>query len=282
MIYVYCLLAVPLAGQPMDRAITPADIIAKAERASRIWECHFDSRVLGRRRRFVIVVPKTYRADGLPCPVVYWLHGAGRHCRSLIDKPATRKALLDAPFVTVHPDGGGSWWIDSPVKTESRYQSYVTEVVRTVETNFNVETRPAKRGLGGWSMGGYGATLCAQAHPGEFGAIATILPLLDFPNPALPKEQNHSIPGVLGRAPNTWQQFNPICAAEKLKGMAIYHVTGNDAFDRTMNENFDRELTRLGIPHTFVKMPGAHRWSFVEKTLPEALGFLAEKLGGRK
>ena len=264
----------------MDRTVAPLGIIAKAELASRIWECRIDSRVLGQRKRFVVVVPETYRADGPPCPVVYWLHGAGRHCRSMIGKPATREALLEAPFVTVHPDGGGGWWIDSPVKRESRYQSYVTEVVRTVEANFNVETRPAKRGLGGWSMGGYGATLYAQAHPGQFGAIATILPLLDFPNPALPKEQNHSIPGVLGRDPNTWPRLNPIGAAEKLKGMAVYHVTGNDAFDRTMNENFDRELTRLGIPHTFVTTPGAHKWSVVEKTLPEALGFLAEKMWG--
>ena len=277
-ICVSCLLMSALARPAMDREITSADITAKAELASRIWECHLDSRVLGQRKRFVVVLPETYRTDGRPWPVVYWLHGAGRHCRSLIDKPATRKALLEAPFVTVHPDGGGGWWVDSPVKPESRYQSYVTEVVRTVEANFNVETRPARRGLGGWSMGGYGATLYAQAHPGQFGAIATILPLLDFPNPALPKEQNHSIPGVLGRSPDTWQHFNPIRAAEKLEGTGVYHVTGNDAFDRTMNENFDRELTRLGIPHTFVKIPGAHTWSVVERALPDALAFLAEKV----
>jgi len=266
----------------MDRAIAPLDIIVRTELTSRIWECRIESRMLGRRKRFVIVVPETYRDDGPPWPVVYWLHGAGRHCRSLIGKPATRKALLEARVVTVHPDGGGGWWVDSPVKPESRCQSYVTEVVRTVEANFNVETRPAKRGLGGWSMGGYGATLYAQAHPGQFGAIATILPLLDFPNPTLPKGQNHSIPGVLGRRPDTWQRYNPLRAAEKLKGMGVYHVTGDSAFDRTMNENFDRELTRLGIPHTFVKTPGAHKWSLVEKTLPEALAFLGEKLGVRR
>ena len=48
-----------------------------------------------------------------------------------------------------------------------------------------------------------------------------------------------------------------------------------------MNLNFDRRLTELGIPHTFVLSPGGHTWSFVEAALPGVLEFLADKLSSR-
>jgi len=259
---------------------TPAALppLTRTQVSPRIWECRFRSRVLGQDKRLVVVLPAKYQAQGPAWPVVYFLHGAGRHCRTLVDNAVTRQALLDAPFVTVHPDGGAGWWIDSPVDSKSRYQSHVTEVIALAEANFNVAGEPAKRGLGGWSMGGYGALLYAEAHPGQFRALATLLPLADFPNPALPKDQNHSIPPVLGRDPALWPSFNPLHAADKLKATAIFHVTGSDAFDRTMNERLHQRLTDLSIPHTFLLKPGRHMWPFVEQTLPEALKSLAQTL----
>jgi len=162
------------------------------------------------------------------------------------------------------------------VDPKSLYQSHVTEVIALAEANFNVAREPAKRGLGGWSMGGYGALLYAEAHPGQFRAIATLLSLADFPNPALPKDQNHPIPAVLGRDPALWPSFNPLHAADKLKGTALFHATGSEAFDRAMNERFHQRLTDLSIPHTFLLKPGRHTWPFVEQTLPEAQAFLAQ------
>lgn len=253
-------------------------VLSRQELAPRIVECSAQSRALGRRERFVVVLPEGYREDGRPWPVVYFLHGAGRHCRSMVDSPRTRAAWLGAGFVSVHPNGRGGWWIDSPVRPQSRYQSWVAEGVRCAEGGFNVERRPAKRGLGGWSMGGYGAALYAEAHPGEFAALAALIPLVDFPNPSLPRDQNHSIPAVLGRDAAVWPRFNPIANADKLRGAAVWHVTGAAAFERTMNERFDRELTRLGIAHTFLTRPGGHTWDFVESVLPDALAFLEKEL----
>ncbi len=255
------------------------EVIASTKLHPRIVECKVYSPALGMHNRFVVVLPEGYAQRKTPWPVVYFLHGAGRHCRSLVSQPKTRDALLAAPFVSVHPNGRGGWWIDSPVKPESRYQTHVAEIVRTAEANFNVSKEPKHRGLGGWSMGGYGATLYAQAHPGQFAALATILPLVDFPNPSLPPKQNHSVPPVLGKDPAVWQRFNPIHYAAALRGMAIYHTTGDGAFDLTMNVNFDRRLSALGIEHTFALRPGAHTWSFVEAALPNVLRFLSRATG---
>ncbi len=271
----FALLAALLAAS----APTPGPpAIRMNELYPRIFDCAFRSHALGREARFVVVLPKGYDADDRTWPVVYFLHGAGRNRRSLVDHPKTRAALLAARFATVHPDGDAGWWVDSPVRPESRYQSFVSEVVRAAEARFRVSRRRAGRGLAGWSMGGYGATLYAETHPSEFAALATILPLVDFPNPQLPKEQNHAVPPVLGRDPAAWPAFNPLTHAGKLRGLALYHTTGRRAFDWTMNVHFDRRLTELGIPHTFVPRPGAHTWSVVEAALPDALGFLERSL----
>lgn len=248
--------------------------VEPARLADRVWDCELRSKALGRRTRYVVFLPASYpAAAGTRIPVVLLLHGAGRHRKSLFEAPKARDLLLSAPFATVMPDGGGGWWADSPVRASARFHGMIGEVLADAEHRFAIGGERRLRALTGWSMGGFGCVRYAQSVPGEFCALAPMIGLLDFPNPALPPEQNHSVPAILGPEP---ESFNPMRQADRLRGLDILLVTGDRAFDYTMNRSFHARLDELGIGHTYTVLPGqGHTFNCVELCLEHVVTFLS-------
>ena len=237
------------------------------------FECRMRSAALDRDEVFALHLPDGYRPDRAErYPLIVWLHGSGRNHRTLLDIPKTRWTLRSSPCVILMPNGGGSWWIDSPTRPESRYQSHLTELIDLVGRHLNVSADPGRRAIGGWSMGGFGSANFVIAHPDQFGVWAGIVALLDFPNPAYPAEQNHAVPAVLGPAAS-WARFNPMNGAAAFRDKRVLQVTGSTAFDRKMNEAFAAKLESLKIPHTLEQLDGGHTIDVVTQALPKAMAF---------
>ncbi len=245
----------------------------------RIKSATFHSRTLNRDKTFCVVLPTGYDPSAGPWPVLYLLHGRGRNERTLIDDKRSREVLLNAPFVTVLPDGDDGWYIDSPVRTDDLYQSYTEEVIEAADSHFNLSPQRECRGLSGWSMGGYGCTVFAELHADRFAAVAPIIGLLDFPREDLPDGQRYTVPtDCFGEDPGVWRRFNPITHAEQLKATSVLIITADGAFDRTMNENFARRLKHLGINHQWQSFRGKHTFEMVQQALPVVIEFMTRKL----
>ncbi len=237
------------------------------------FECRIRSDALGRTERFALHLPDGYRPDRAPpYPLIVFLHGAGRNHRTLLDIPEARSILRLSPCVLLLPNGGNSWWVDSPAKPDSRYASHLHELIRTVDRHLNVSSDPRRRGIGGWSMGGFGSANALADHPDRFGAWAGIVALLDFPTPAYPPESNHSVPAVLGKA-DVWERLNPIKRIAAFRGKRVFLLTAADAFDRKMNEAFARKLASLQIDHEFEVVPGGHTIEVVISALSKVMVF---------
>ena len=231
------------------------------------------------KKTYCVVLPNAYTPDAHPWPVLFLFHGRGRHERSLVDDPGAREALLAAPFVTILPDGDDGWYINSPMKPTDRYADYMDEVIVAATTKFNLSIKPSQRGLSGWSMGGYGCTRYAIDHHEEFTALAPIIGLLDFPRTGLPKGQSYNVPtDRFGDDKDTWVALNPLHQAEALSDLALCIITGDTAFDRTMNENFAARLTALKIPHEYHELKGGHTFDVVRESLPIVVEFMAKNL----
>jgi S-formylglutathione hydrolase FrmB len=245
-----------------------------------VAEVEFSSRVLGALKAFCVITPTAAPRDGDGWPVLFFLHGRGRTHRTLVDLEAMRRAFLDAPFCTVFPDGGDGWYIDSPVESGARYETYLAEVIAMAERVRRVSQARDGRAIAGWSMGGYGAMRFAIRHPDEFGIVAPIIGLLDFPRSAdLPAGQNYNVPVArFGADPSVWSEFNPLHRTEALRGRAILIITAADAFDRTMNEHFHARLRALNIPHEYLVLPGAHTFPVVQAAVPHVISFVARHL----
>ena len=71
--------------------------------------------------------------------------------------------------------------------------------------------------------------------------------LLDFPRTGLPEGQSYDIPtDRFGTDPEVWASFNPINHIASLDETSILVVFADEAFDRTMNENFTNALAKAG------------------------------------
>lgn len=232
---------------------------------------------LGRTLPIAIVTPAAPRTDGAT-PVLFFLHGRGRHHRSLLDAPTARAALLAATCYVVLPQGEDGWYVDSPAQPDARYGVYLEEVIAWAERTLPIARGPAGRGIAGWSMGGYGAVRFAQTHPGQFGFVASVIGLLDFPRAeTLPEGQNYRVPtNRFTGDPAVWAEMNPVRAVEALRGATLTLVLATRGFERTMNENFLAALSARKVAARVHWLGGGHEFELVERALPVVLADAAE------
>ncbi|QDU78945.1 Carbohydrate acetyl esterase/feruloyl esterase precursor [Polystyrenella longa] len=248
----------------------------------RIESVTWYSQQLEQEKRFSVVLPKGYsppepihgETTRKNWPVLYLLHGRGRHERSLIDDAEARSSLLQAEFVIILPDGDDGWYIDSPIRKRDRYESYLTELIDLADRHYELSPEPKDRALCGWSMGGYGAMHYMVEHPDDFSAIVTLIGLLDFPREGLPPEQSYVVPlQRFGEDRQDWLKWNSLFKADRLKQKSILLLTADEAFDRTMNENFSQKLQELQIPHQYKVLKGGHSFSVVRSGLTHMIQF---------
>lgn len=241
--------------------------------SERITFAEVRSEALGRTLPIAVVRPEKPAIEREQAPVLFILHGRGRTHRSLLDAPAARAALLAAPFHIVLPQGEDGWYIDAPARPEDRYATYMEEVVAWVEENVSAARTPSKRGIAGWSMGGFGAVRFAQTHPDQFGFVASMIGLLDFPRPeTLPEGQNYRVPVARFTSdPELWAKLNPLHAIDRLRRTTLTLVLATRGFERTMNENFLAVLEAQKIPAGVHWLEGGHEFSVVERAVPLVL-----------
>jgi S-formylglutathione hydrolase FrmB len=211
--------------------------------------------------------------------MVLVLHGAGRNHRTLADSPNTRAAILSRRLVLVFADGKLGWWFDSEAESASKYGSMLQELLAVARKELPVSAAPASTGICGWSMGGYGSVRFTETYPEELGAVATAIALLDYPNPAIPREQNYRMSSVFGADPTEWPRLNCMTDAEQLRGRHLLFIAARGAFDYQMHLNFHQRLESLGIPHELREIEGGHTFPAVEAAWPQLLDFMESRLG---
>lgn len=247
--------------------------------SERIQHVDFHSASFETRKKYCVVLPANYTAEKADWPMLCILHGRGRNERSLIDNTVTRDALLAASFVTLLPSGEDGWYLDSPVNDKNKYEQLLDETLVAAETKYRLSRDPKKRGIAGWSMGGYGSVRYAENHPDHFAMVASIIGLLDFPRSDLPEGQSYQVPvKIFGNNEATWHKLNPLNSTERLRNMSVVLIAADRAFDRTMNETFRNRLQQQDIKHDWLMLSGTHHFDLVKEAIPVVLQRFEEKL----
>jgi putative tributyrin esterase len=291
----------------------------------------FMSQALGVTKHFMVYLPPSYgTASHRRYPVVYYLHGLGGHetdwlAQGAID--AVADSLIGAGMreaIVVMPDGDDSWysaWVNPPayetcrdsVLREAaeracvrtfRYDDYIAhDLVSYVDAHYRTRADRAHRGIGGLSMGGYGALKLALAYPGTFaaaashsGAVSRLLigraPLVFPPRYATSVDTllhgyfERTGTQIYGRDLSTWQANDPATLASRLiasggRPPAIYLDCGTEDGLLPENRALDHELTRLGIAHDYHEYPGAHTWRFWNTHVGQSLSWMVGVVGVR-
>jgi putative tributyrin esterase len=242
------------------------------------------SNVMKKSLQLTIILPETYRSTAMHFPVIYLLHGYGSdHTLWPSFKPLS--GYSDSlKIVFVCPDGGKSWYIDSPVGKESLYETFIIgELIPFIDSTYRTCSAVDGRAIMGMSMGGHGAMTLLAKHPDLFiGAcsIAGIMDLSEFP-------RNWGLPKLLGPSADNghrWKEYSCISQVNLLKdrNKIIILDCGSEDFAFKGNQEEDMLLQNAGIPHYFYSQPGIHDWHYVRAVAGKHILFLIGKMATAK
>ncbi len=226
------------------------------------------------------VVIRPENAGNKPLATLYLLHGYSGNYSNWVQKVPYIKTLVDRyNYMVVCPDGGfGSWYWDSPIDKNFRYETFITEeLLTTIEAKYVVCKTKAGRAISGLSMGGHGALYLAIKHPDIYGAVGSTAGGVDirpFPN-------NWEIAKRLGEYSenkNLWDSHTVMNMLHLIKpnSLKIFVDCGYDDFFYKVNEKLHKELMYLSISHVYLNLPGKHNWDYWEQSIAYQMVFFDE------
>jgi len=250
------------------------------------------SRILGHSVPYCVILPPGYGEDAnRRYPVLYYLHGLGDNEQmfvrsggfNLIEELWDRHELGD--FVIVSPAGYAGFFMNSHDASFRYDDFFLQEFMPWIENRYRIASRRESRGIGGISMGGYGALRMAFLYPQLFGSVSAHSAALMEKLPSV--SVNNSPEGgrlrilgnVFGSPPDRlfWDRNNPLAIARtaELAGMKIYFDCGSEddyGFEAGA-QALHNSLASRRIAHEFHLYPGGHNWSYFAGHLPNSLRF---------
>ena len=256
------------------------------------------SRILGRSIPYCVILPPGYAENTTRrYPVLYYFHGLGDNeqmfLRSggfdLVQDLWERREMGD--YIIVSPAGYASFFMNSQ-DGRVRYEDFfLQELLPSIESHYGIAARRESRGLGGISMGGYGALRMAFLHPQLFGSVSAHSAALMEHMPAVSVSDSlesgrlRLLGDVFGVPADRafWDRNNPleIARTANLAGMKIYFDCGSqdDYGFEAGAQALHNLLEARHIPHEFHLYPGGHSWSYFARHLPDSLRFESAAFG---
>lgn len=226
----------------------------------------------------VVITPDDY-ANAQALPVVYLLHGySGNYADWVTKAKGFEKAVDLYQIIIVCPDGGfGSWYWDSPVDPNFKYETYISnELVSWIDSKYKTIKDRKGRAITGLSMGGHGALYLALKHQDIFGAAGSMsggVDIRSFPT-------NWDVALRLGKYsehPENWEKNTVINMLHLLQpnSLALLIDCGTEDFFYKVNENLHQQLLYRNIPHDYITRPGAHNWNYWSNAIQYQLLFMS-------
>jgi S-formylglutathione hydrolase FrmB len=218
----------------------------------------------------VVITPVDYPGKQ-PYPVLYLLHGYGGDYSRWVTKAPEIKEYADRySFIIVCPDGNkASWYLDSPVDSSFRYETYVArELTRWIDEHFNTIRSHKGRAVTGLSMGGHGAFYLAFRNQDVFGAAGSMSGGLDL----RPFSKNWELAERLGSystLPENWEKNSVMNLVYLLSpgSLTITFDCGLSDFFYQVNLNLHKKLSERNIPHEFTVRPSGHSWDYWKNSI---------------
>lgn len=223
-----------------------------------------------------VILPKGYETDPLRrWPVVYLLHGASdseKHAH----KPIFRELADREGVIVVCPRATRTWWLDSPVDSRCRYETFMTrELVPWIDVHYRTIADRRHRGLTGNSMGGHGSFWLALRHKDLFGAVGNVFGGVDlWPYHDWGK---WGLKEILGEREEDWRACSVLTEAKTLKNGELACLTAvgsNDIFIEP-NRRLHSLLLRNGVQHFYIECIGSHDAEFYREFYPVMFRFLS-------
>lgn len=263
--------------------------------AAKVDTLDVPSAVMNKAYKAAVVLPKSYTKSKANFPVLYLLHGGGGHFRDWLtstpDKNTVSNLADQYNLIIVMPEGETfGWYMDSPFKTDNKFETYITqEVITKIDNTYRTIKDRKGRVITGLSMGGHGAMYLSTRHPDLFCAAGTMSGAMSMNynlfkvNEAFHKSLEDRFKELLGTTDTNNELYvknSIVNMADTIKknGLAITIDCGVDDFLIGVNRELHQKLVENGTPHDYTERPGAHTWPYWQNSLPYHVLFFSKVL----
>ncbi|MEQ1677968.1 MAG: alpha/beta hydrolase family protein [Chitinophagaceae bacterium] len=228
----------------------------------------------------VVIKPVMVQDETIPLPVVYLLHGhGGWYANWLLKVPELKEMADKYKVLIVCPDGGyNSWYLDSPVDSTVRFETYISkEVPAYIDTHYPTIRDRKARAITGLSMGGHGGLFLGFRHAETFGACGSMSGGVDL----RPFPKNWQLSQRLGDTATyagNWKNYSVTTVIEKKPSdsLAIIIDCGTEDFFYTVNHALHLKMVQLNIAHDYIERPGKHDWAYWENAVKYQLLYFSD------
>lgn len=274
-------------------------LFAAPSRAAGRAECGaVPSKILRGSVPYCILLPPSYDSEkARRYPILYFLHGLGENAEVLLDSGGW-DLIQDlwnqhqiGEYLIVTPSADDTFYINSLDGREDYQSFFIREFMPYIEHRYRVRAERSQRGVGGISMGGYGALRFALLYPQLFVAVTAHSPaLIDEPDVQLAPGVANEVTQFVGTAFGSpfklsyWVSESPFTIVKthpRPAGLKIYFDCGMQdsyGFNRGA-QKFHELLDARRIPNEFHLYPGSHDWAYFAQHLPASLEFQSRAFG---
>jgi S-formylglutathione hydrolase FrmB len=214
-------------------------------------------------------------------PLLVLLHGRNG---SYKDWPTqTRIARYAAAYrlCIVFAEGNNGWYTNAADGSARYEDDLMQDFLPHIQSTLPVLPPGRRWGIGGLSMGGYGAVKLALKYPQWFALAVSHSGALEKPRVPEP----HPVFGdpvtdaALRRAENPFWLAEQALSRFPIVRPRLYLDCGLSDELLAVNRRFHDHLRFIGYHHTYLEMPGHHTWPYWNRALRTALPTIAKALG---
>lgn len=246
--------------------------------AIQVRSVEFYSQALQRPARYLIALPPDYNSKtNWHFPVLFLLHGMDGSPEDWLSKGDLAAYLTQHHLIAVLPDGADSYYTNSVFRSKDRYEDFIVQdLANDVEQHYRVLQKRESRGIGGVSMGGYGAVKIAFRHSDRYAFAAGVSSPLDVTRwPFAPRRlgQSFRLLRIFGPSGGSARRANDVFLLARQTKLPpyVYLACGNGESLASANRQFDALLQRQRVTHEFHESGGGHSWDHWQRELPGLL-----------
>ena len=232
------------------------------------------SYAMNKNVKAVVIKPDKYKKKNTRYSVVYLLHGFGGAYANWITRvPALKQYSNEYNVIIICPDGENSWYINSPVKENSQFETFITsELVSYVDSSYRTIAARAHRAITGLSMGGHGGLMLGIKHKELYGAAGSMSGALDLSGIV----SKYDISKLIGDTIHfKWRDYSVLHLADSIStsGVRLIFDCGINDFLIQPNRDLHAKLNEQKVPHDYIERPGAHTWPYWSNAIAYQLLF---------